>query len=70
MKYTAEIDNITNSKYGIIIGDLSGHVGTTRTGYEQAIERQGIKDNNTEGKRILDFCVRHNLAVNEHLLSA
>ena len=44
-------------------GDLNGHVGTTRTGYEQAIGHQGIGESNAEGKRIVDFCVRNNLAV-------
>ena len=45
------------------MGDLNGHVGTTITGYEQAIGHQGIGESNAEGKRILDFCVRNNLAV-------
>ena len=45
------------------MGDLNGHVGTTRTRYEQSIGHQGIGESNAEGKRILDFCVRNNLAV-------
>ena len=37
-----EIDNIKNHKEVIAMGDLNGLVGTTRRGYEQAIEHQGI----------------------------
>ena len=37
-----EIDNITGNKEVIVMGDLNGHVGTTITGYEQAIGHQGI----------------------------
>ena len=58
-----EIDTIKSNKEFIAIGDLNGHVGTTRPGYEQAIEHQGIGETNAEGKRILDVCVRSNLAV-------
>ena len=32
-----EIENIKRNKEVIVMGDLNGHVGTTRTGYEQAI---------------------------------
>ena len=42
----------------IVMGDLNGHVRLTRTGYEQ-----GIGESIAEGKRILDFCVRNNLAI-------
>ena len=52
-----EIDNIKSNKEVIVKGDLNGHVGTTRTGYEQAIGHQGIGESNAEGKRIVDFCV-------------
>ena len=37
-----EIDNIKTNKEVVVMGDLNGHVGTTRTGYEQAIGHQGI----------------------------
>ena len=40
------------------MGDLNGHVETTRTGHEQ-----GIGESNAEVKCILDVCVRNNLAV-------
>ena len=52
-----------SNKYVIVMGDLNEHVGTTRTGYEQVIGRQGIGESNAKGKRILVFCVRNNLAV-------
>ena len=45
------------------MGDLNWHVGTTRTGFERVIGHQGIEESNAEGKRILDFWVRNNLAV-------
>ena len=50
-----EIGNIKSNKEAIVMGDLNGHVGTTRMGYEQAILHQGIGESNAEGKRILDF---------------
>ena len=37
-----EIDNIKINKEVIVMGDLNGQVGTTKTGYEQAIGHQGI----------------------------
>ena len=58
-----EIGNIKSNKEFIVMGDLNGHVGTTGTRYEQSIGHQGIGESNAEGKRILDFCVRNNLAV-------
>ena len=58
-----EIDNIkSNNKEVIVMGGLNGHVGTTRRGFERAIGHQGIGESNAEGTRILDFCVRNNLA--------
>ena len=58
-----EIENIKSNKEVIVMSELNGHVGTTRRGYEQAIEHLGIGESNAESKRILDFCVRNNLAV-------
>ena len=47
----------------IIIGDLNGHVGVDRRGIEGVIGSFGIGDKNEEGERIIDFCVRNELAI-------
>ena len=44
-----EIDNIKSNKKVIVMGDIIGN--------------QGIGESNAEGKRIVDFWVRNNLAV-------
>lgn len=44
-------------------GDLNGHVGTGRDGYEQQHGGKGYGTRNEEGCHILDFVEAHNLAV-------
>ena len=46
-----EIDNIKSNKEVIVMGDLNGHVGTTRTGYGQAIGHQGIGESKKKKKK-------------------
>ena len=38
------------------MGDLNGHIGTQRDGYEQVMGYRGIGSRNGEGDRVLDFC--------------
>jgi len=47
----------------IIGGDLNGHVGLHRTGYENHHGGQGFGVRNEEGDRILDFAEMHELAL-------
>jgi len=46
-----------------IMGDLNGHVGVTREGYESCLGHFGVGNRNVEDQQILDFCNRNNLRV-------
>ena len=49
---------------GLIIGgDLNGHVGTERGGYEEVMGIYGFGDWNREGEYILDFCLAKGLRI-------
>ena len=52
----------TNEKL-FIGGDLNGHVGKTKTGFEGVHGCFGLGDRNQEGKGILDFAVAYDLLV-------
>ena len=85
-KLQTEIDNIKTNKKLLYVMANGWPTRPKRpcwnykklTGYEQAIIHQGIGGCNAEGKRILDLCMRNNIAsmyeeqycCNEHLLSA
>lgn len=47
----------------LIGGDLNGHVGATRDGYEQCHGGQGFGDQNDDGRRTLDCAMAHDLAI-------
>ena len=47
----------------VVMGDLNGHVGTDRQGYEACLGHFSIGDRNDEGQTILDFCIRNNLKI-------
>ena len=49
---------------GLIIGgDLNGHVGKERGGYEEVMGIYGFGDRNREGEYILDFCLAKGLRI-------
>jgi len=52
----------------VIGGDLNGHVGHTREGYERHHGGEGFGERNEEGVSILDFAETHDLAVVKNLL--
>ncbi|XP_076039291.1 uncharacterized protein LOC143024379 [Oratosquilla oratoria] len=47
----------------VFMGDLNGHVGVDRDGYNNVVGAFGIGDRNREWERLLDFCVLNNLAI-------
>ena len=47
----------------VICGDFNNHVGKVANGYEGVHGGHGYGSRNTEGKRILEFAVAHNLVV-------
>ena len=47
------------------MGDVNGHIGTQREGYEKVMGYHGIGSRNGEGERVLDFCnVNHKKIMN------
>ena len=49
---------------GIIVGgDLNGHIGHSRYGYEDVMGVYGFGDLNEEGRSILNFCKNQNLRI-------
>lgn len=47
---------------GLIVGgDLNGHIGTERRGYEEVMGVYSFGDRNREGETILDFCLAKGL---------
>ena len=52
-----ERDNI------IVAGDLNGHIGQSRSGYEDVMGAYGFGDINVEGRTILNFCKNQNLRI-------
>ena len=56
-----EID-LTNGDT-VIMGELNGHVGVDRDGFNTVVGAFGIGDRNREGERLLDFCILNNLAI-------
>ena len=68
-KLQHEIDNIRTDEEVIVMGDLNGHIGTQREGYEQVMGYHGIGSRNGEGERVLDFCnVNHMKIMNTFFL--
>ena len=55
-KLQHEIDSIRTDEKVIVMGDLNGHIGTQREGYERVMGYHGIGSRNDEGERLLDFC--------------
>ena len=59
-------DVCNTAKYGdrlIICGDMNGHVGCDRAGYEEVIGHHSIGDRNDGGIRIIDFAIANNLSI-------
>jgi Reverse transcriptase (RNA-dependent DNA polymerase)/Endonuclease/Exonuclease/phosphatase family len=55
--------SVKPDEYLIIGGDLNGHVGATRDGYEHHHGGQGYGNRNDDGCRVLDFAEAHDLAI-------
>jgi hypothetical protein len=57
------IRGVSSSEKIYIGGDLNGHVGTVRTGFERVHENFGYDEQNQEEKEILNFVVAYDLMV-------
>ena len=44
-------------------GDLNGHIGSNRDGYEDVMGHFGFGGQNAEGGMVLDFCRNHQLQI-------
>jgi calcineurin-like phosphoesterase family protein len=63
LKLQDEIDKIRTVEEVIIMGDLNGHVGKSRIGFEDVIGHHGVGCMNEEGNRIVDFCKQNHLKI-------
>ncbi|XP_076029115.1 uncharacterized protein LOC143017963 [Oratosquilla oratoria] len=59
----ATIDSYPQKENLIVLGDLNGHVGVNRHGIEDIIGAFGIGDSNPDGERIVEFCIRNQMAI-------
>lgn len=64
-KFWEELSNLTDSCNGVIIimGDFNGRVGSKDEKYNTSLGKFGENKRNNNGKRILDYCLQHNLIV-------
>jgi hypothetical protein len=54
---------VSSSEKLFIGGDLNGHVGIARGGFERVYESFGYDKQNQEGDTILNFAIAYNLMV-------
>ena len=58
-----EVAKVPNSEGLFVGGDLNGHIGSERAGYEEIRGRHGYGTANREGEIILDFAKNQNLRI-------
>ena len=58
-----DLHDSINVELKILMGDFNAHIGRDREGVETVVGAYGVGERNPEGERLLDFCVRNNLAV-------
>lgn len=59
----AVLNEITANELKYIRGVLYGHVGRCNLSYREIVGQFGYGCINKDGEQILDFCVRHNIAL-------
>lgn len=62
-EFEEELQKQVRTSGMIVMGDLNGHVGVDRAGYEEVIGTEGWGSRNREGQRLLDFCKRNNIVI-------
>ena len=62
-KLTNEIADVPESEVVIVAGDLNGHVGRERQGFEDVLGEFGIGQRNAEGEEILQLCQQNNMKI-------
>ena len=62
-KLTDKIQEVPDRDVVLIAGDLNGHIGTDRTGYENVMGEFGYGVRNEEGEEILRLCQENNLKI-------
>ncbi|MGL4931832.1 MAG: endonuclease/exonuclease/phosphatase family protein, partial [Aeromonas sp.] len=62
-KFDDHLRSITINEHLLVGGDLNGHVGALRDGYEQVHGGQGYGTRNKEGVQILDCAEAHDLVI-------
>jgi hypothetical protein len=59
----AHLRSIDHEEHIVLGGDLNGHVGLDRDGYERVHGGNGLGDRNINGVRVLDCAEAHDLAI-------
>ena len=54
---------VSHSEGVLLGGDLDGHVGTDRYGFEDVMGGFGFGERNAEGENILEFCQSQRLRI-------
>ena len=62
-KLEDEVGSMSNPECLVITGDLNGHIGVERRGYEDAIGPYSFGSKNPEGEKILEFCMNQRLKI-------
>ena len=60
---TDEVTEVPLSEGVLLGGDLNGHVGSERSGFEDVLGPFGIGERNREGETILEFCQSQGLKI-------
>ena len=60
---TDSIGNIPENEILVIGGDLNGHVGRDRNGFEDVIGIDGYEERNADGENILEICQSRRLKI-------
>ncbi|XP_050521633.1 uncharacterized protein LOC126894562 [Daktulosphaira vitifoliae] len=58
-----EMQGVPGNEDVVIGGDMNGHIGNERRGYERVHGGYGFSGKNEAGERILDFAVSQDLAI-------
>ena len=59
----SEMQTVTRSERVVVAGDLNGHVGIDRTGYNNVHGGHGLDVDNEDGIQVLDFATAYKMRI-------
>ena len=59
----SEMQTVTRSERVVVAGDLNGHVGIDKTGYNNVHGGHGLDVDNEDGIQVLDFATAYNMRI-------